>query len=258
MWLILTGTLHALFPDHNTPMIAIASMIVVLATFAQAFLALVYCMAVGGTFWPLAVVNAILAGSILTGGVIGYSFQVFFTGQGLYGGDLLVYCLTSLAVCEAIIIYLHPGIYTELAILLDTRETRSPAKADRPHPEGFMEICGKVFLTAEPVILQAERDYVFVISRTSRNFVRAKISKIAAELPESIGFQVHRSYWVSRSAIKSVRRFQPRRATISTCFDIDIPVSRNRMDAFDAWLGDRPLPLCGKGRVRNINAELGL
>jgi len=85
--------------------------------------------------------------------------------------------------------------------------------------------------------LEMEDHYVRVHTRTGSDLVLMRMRDAVAELHAVDGLQVHRSWWVARSAVAAVRR-QGKSATLILANGIEAPVARDRMPALRAsgWL----------------------
>ena len=83
-------------------------------------------------------------------------------------------------------------------------------------------------LRSVPVIaLQAEDHYLRVhLTGGQSTLILMRLSDAMAELPENIGAQTHRSWWVAKNAVRSVVKSDGR-ATLKLDHAIDAPVSRS-------------------------------
>ena len=89
-----------------------------------------------------------------------------------------------------------------------------------------------------PVLaLKGEDHYVRVIGETRETLVLARMRDAIAGVGPIEGLQVHRSWWVARAAIASVRR-EGRVATLALSSGHEVPVSRDSLAAIRAtgWL----------------------
>jgi hypothetical protein len=77
------------------------------------------------------------------------------------------------------------------------------AAANRPAPPPFMALVPKT-LGAEFLLLQAEDHYVRVHTALGNALIRYRFSTAIDEARPFEGLQVHRSYWVRRSAIQRI------------------------------------------------------
>jgi DNA-binding LytR/AlgR family response regulator len=72
--------------------------------------------------------------------------------------------------------------------------------------------------------IHAEQHYIQVITRAGQELVLYRLSDAVSQLPDVLGIQVHRSWWVSRQAIESVRT-SGRKMHIRLCNGLEVPVS---------------------------------
>lgn len=72
--------------------------------------------------------------------------------------------------------------------------------------------------------LQAEEHYVRVYTPNGSELVHCRFSDAAAEMPAALGLQVHRSWWVAASAVRSAKRGS-RRWQLDLVADVTVPVS---------------------------------
>lgn len=90
--------------------------------------------------------------------------------------------------------------------------------------------------------LEMEDHYVRVHTRTGSDLLLMRMRDAVAELNGVDGLQVHRSWWVARSAVVAVRR-QDKSATLVLANGIEAPVARDRMPILRAagWLNAQHL-----------------
>ncbi len=80
-------------------------------------------------------------------------------------------------------------------------------------------------LRAEDVLaLQAEEHYVRIYSRDGSELIHCRFGEAADEMPPNLGLQVHRSWWVADSAVRSAQRGS-RRWQLNLVTDVAVPVS---------------------------------
>lgn len=97
-------------------------------------------------------------------------------------------------------------------------------------------------LRAEDVLaLQAEEHYVRIYSRDGAELVQCRFGEAAKEMPAELGLQVHRSWWVAESAVRSARRGS-RRWQLDLVADVAVPVSDSYVSAVRerGWLKRKP------------------
>jgi len=102
------------------------------------------------------------------------------------------------------------------------------------------------------ISLGAEEHYVRVFTREHSELVYARLGDAIAEMPETLGTQVHRSWWVADKAVVAARR-GTRRYRLELVDGSTVPVSDRFAKAVRArgWLARRgrktPLPDAGGG-----------
>lgn len=101
----------------------------------------------------------------------------------------------------------------------------SPPQPNSP-PKDIVLIGKDVLKCNELLFAKAEQHYVS-ISLTGRNLlVRARFDDICAQLPETLGVRIHRSYWVAFAAIDDLASFSDGRAEVILRAGDRLPVSR--------------------------------
>jgi hypothetical protein len=103
---------------------------------------------------------------------------------------------------------------------------KTPAFLDRL-PPGFGPV----------LALKGEDHYVRAMAATRDTLILLRLRDAIAELPGVDGLQVHRSWWVARAAVSSIRR-DGRAAVITLTNQAEVPVSRENLAALKAagWL----------------------
>ena len=72
--------------------------------------------------------------------------------------------------------------------------------------------------------LQAEEHYVRIYSKDGSQLVHCRFGNAVKEMPAELGLQVHRSWWVAESAVRSAQRGS-RRWQLDLVNDVAAPVS---------------------------------
>ncbi len=86
-------------------------------------------------------------------------------------------------------------------------------------------------LRADDVLaLEAEEHYVRIYSRDGTELIHCRFGEAAKEMPAELGLQVHRSWWVADSAVRSARRGS-RRWQLDLVTDVAVPVSDSYVSA---------------------------
>jgi hypothetical protein len=87
--------------------------------------------------------------------------------------------------------------------------------------------------------LKSEMQYLKVVTVKGQDLILYSLRDAISELPETAGLQVHRSYWVAYSSIKSFRN-KGRQGVLGLADHTEIPVSRtnvNRVQSISQRLG---------------------
>lgn len=111
----------------------------------------------------------------------------------------------------------------------------------------------------EIMALQAEDHYLRVYTEGNNELIRYRFSDALEEVKDLPGLQVHRSFWVSTSAIEYIRR-AGRSYEIVLAGGLEVPVSRSfRYAVKDAGLlqkfGDKPAPPMSDSQVTRTAAQ---
>ncbi len=95
--------------------------------------------------------------------------------------------------------------------------------------------------TEDVLALQAEEHYVRVYSKGGTELIHYRFGKAAKEMPAELGLQVHRSWWVAESAVRSAQRGS-RRWQLDLVTDATVPVSDSYVAAVRerGWLQRKP------------------
>ena len=87
------------------------------------------------------------------------------------------------------------------------------------------------FRQAEIHALGSEDHYVRVYTAIGSTLLLIRLSDAIAEMVPIEGLQTHRSWWVAKAGVKSVKKKNRSAEIILKCDDIIVPVSRNHMAA---------------------------
>lgn len=133
------------------------------------------------------------------------------------------------------------------SLLLRRRETADPpappaAPAPVPAPSSTPAFYRRIplHLGQELLALSAEDHYLRIITAAGSDLVLMRLSDALAELGESAGLQVHRSWWVAQGAVRALGRDKGR-MTLTLNNGLEVPVSRTYAAAVrTAWSECRP------------------
>lgn len=137
-----------------------------------------------------------------------------------------------------------------LWVLRTSRRTPAPAIAPQPaapppspppRPRLLDRLPGR--LGDDLHCLQMEDHYVRVHMSAGSEMILMRLRDAIAELDGLDGLQVHRSWWVARTAVASWRR-DGKAVTLTLANGLDVPVARDRLPEVRAagWLDRRGLP----------------
>lgn len=107
-------------------------------------------------------------------------------------------------------------------------DKQSDTKADFPLPIN-KDIVGDI------VYLKSELHYLLVVGTKGKDLILYNLRDAIDDIPCHIGAQAHRSFWVNYAYITKVIK-QGRQAKIVMSNGVEIPVSRNNIQAFTAYL----------------------
>lgn len=87
-------------------------------------------------------------------------------------------------------------------------------------------------------VIRADGQYIEVSAGTEVQRFRGRFSNVVAELPIDLGFQIHRSIWISRDLALKTRR-SGRRLSVPLQSGPRLPVARDRQAEFVNWLSQQ-------------------
>ena len=179
---------------------------------------------------PFAVTEALLELSL--------PFRPEYLDDELWAYSPLLAFLGEFATLASIVIPIHFLLW-----LIIDRKTRSVGDANeavtQPAPEFLQRTTN---LRAEDVLaLQAEEHYVRIYSSGGSELVHYRFGNAAEEMPDELGLQVHRSWWVAGNAIRAAKRGD-RRWQLHLVNDIAVPVSDSYVKTVRerGWLKRKP------------------
>lgn len=130
------------------------------------------------------------------------------------------------------------GKYRDTLISQDA-ERNIPSEIDldeNPEIGTTIQIDRKVFYISNIRYLKAQENYIFVATKMGNELLRGRITEVSDSISPEYGFQVHRSYWVSKFAVDNIQGVSGN-LTIKIKNDaLRIPVSRGRRTKVVLWL----------------------
>ncbi len=100
---------------------------------------------------------------------------------------------------------------------------RGAAQTSRPAP-GFLERIPAVLTLDAVLAIKAEQHYIRIYTPEREYMVLYRFSDAVREIEPTLGVQVHRSYWVNRSAIERLRH-SAKKLTVLLNSGLELPVS---------------------------------
>ena len=161
-----------------------------------------------------------------------------FVDDDLWAVSPLLAFLSEYATLLSIVVPIHLLLWVVIdrsAVL--RREAAEPAAQAMP---AFLAQ-GTGLKAADVLALQAEEHYVRIYTRRGAELLHYRVGDAVREMPEGMGLQVHRSWWVSANAIRSAKRGS-RRWQLELVCDVAVPVSDSYVKAVreKGWLKRRP------------------
>lgn len=134
--------------------------------------------------------------------------------------------LSEYATLVTIVIPIHLLLW----LIIDRKaHVASPdGRETRPVPEFLQR--ASILHVEDVLALQAEEHYVRIHTRNGAELVHYRFSDAAAEMPVELGLQVHRSWWVAESAVRSAKRGS-RRWQLDLVSDLNVPISDSYVKA---------------------------
>lgn len=129
-------------------------------------------------------------------------------------------------------------LHLVLWLIIDRQSPRSdesPEQDAPPVPEFLLRTAG--IDAGDVIALQADEHYVRVFSQAGSELIHYRFRNAVEQMPDSLGLQVHRSWWVAERAVLSASRGS-RRWQLRLEGDLEAPVSDSFVAAARArgWL----------------------
>ncbi|MFM8939341.1 MAG: LytTR family DNA-binding domain-containing protein [Phenylobacterium sp.] len=173
-------------------------------------------LAPGSNRWVRAILGGLLV--FVPAGVVVWLTASLLPGEVLRAAQLPGYLGTSLIVSVAMSLL-------AVAVIPLPRDLSDPAKALPGPPLRFLERLPVRLRGAEIWAIEAEDHYLRFHTSAGQDLILLRMADAVAELEGQEGMQVHRSWWVARSAIVDARRSDGR-ATLTLKNGVEAPVSR--------------------------------
>lgn len=104
-------------------------------------------------------------------------------------------------------------------------------------PVDTIRIGNRRFLPTDIQRIEAEGNYVRIVTAKDRPLLPGPFSSVVARMPEALGRQVGRSHWVAAATVLGRRR-EGRDLYLLLSDGSDLRVSASRRDAVKAWLAE--------------------
>lgn len=199
-------------------------------------------------FFPLIVSSFFVVYALIA---LGPVFQIVFFGDPDFSPKQpkfseLFYCLAIEQVF--LTLYMHFTVRRRINpvdLAVESKSDSSPT-ADHKAADNFdntysdfdtdeltkvVKIGNLAFILRDISFLSAEEHYVNVRTASENVFVRERFSSVVDRLPNSIGYQIHRSYWVSYSEIEDIQKVNGKHLVITSTGE-SLPISNARKKDF--------------------------
>ncbi len=144
-----------------------------------------------------------------------------FVDDDLWAYSPALAWLSEYATVVSIIVPIHLVLW----LIIDRRAheaSSAPEDGMRSMP-AFLEQAS-VQVVDDILALQAEDHYVRIYTRHGAELVHCRFGDAVEKMPPGLGLQVHRSWWVAGSAVRSAKRGS-RRWQLNLVSDVSVPVS---------------------------------
>lgn len=114
-------------------------------------------------------------------------------------------------------------------LLIDQREpseiaiTDAQALSHQPEEPSFLSKADAI-AASDVIALSAEEHYVRILTEDGAQLIHHPLGKAVAEMPDSLGIRVHRSWWVADRHVVNAQRGDRRWSVLLSCGDW-VPVS---------------------------------
>lgn len=182
-----------------------------------------------------------VAGGVVTGVLVGNVILEWYLGVTVSLAKTVVMCVHFHIYVEAIHLLL---MYKAMPKIV--RDLRRHELVPEPAaPALGVEIGGQMFAVAGLRRIEAEGNYLRVVTEAGRRMVPGPFGKVVETLPATLGMRVGRSDWVASAAVAGLRPDGRDLLVLVTGGD-EVRVAQSRRKAVEGWA--RGL-LSGKGEV---------
>ena len=157
-----------------------------------------------------------------------------YVDDELWAFSPLLAFLSEYATIVTIVVPVHLILW----LIIDRRavEDGEPAEVEVAGPPNFLQQ-SSVRQVDDILALQAEEHYIRIYTKDGAELVHYRFRDAVTEMPDQLGAQVHRSWWVAERAIQSAKR-GTRRWQLNLETDVSVPVSDSYVAAVreKGWL----------------------
>lgn len=164
-------------------------------------------------------VKSIVMTAVMAAVAWGFGSLVFGSGTIAIGAQFIFYVWLITVVMMTITTMMHDRQH-RIAVA-----ATPPPVTPAPTPPMLRARLPDKLKTATILALQSEDHYVRVHTDLGSDLVLMRLSDAIDGMADAPGARTHRSWWVSRSALKSVRRDNGR-TSLTLANDLEVPVSR--------------------------------
>jgi len=86
--------------------------------------------------------------------------------------------------------------------------------------------------------ISSQDHYVEVVTDSSKDLIRARLSDVAAQIPDDVGIMPHRSHWVARGAVSRMAGNANKKVLVLGS-GVEVPIARGRLADVQEWLEQR-------------------
>lgn len=157
-----------------------------------------------------------------------------FVDDDLWAYSPLLALLSEYATVLSILVPMHLLLW----LIIDRQQAEPSIVATEAEPQSISQpefLARATVQRVEDVLaLQAEEHYVRIFTQDGAELIHHRFGDAVEAMPAELGMQVHRSWWVAETAIRSANR-DARRWKLQLVSDVTVPVS----DSFLASVRER-------------------
>jgi DNA-binding LytR/AlgR family response regulator len=153
------------------------------------------------------------------------------------GFAFVVKCIFTAVFAEVVMFFYFSIIYPKV---IEEQGVEPEMLPEEPiaFERRYIDAGGVPIAVGEVLYLEAQQSYVNIVTLARTYLVRRKFSECISDMPEDMGKQVHRSYWVNRCAVADFQRLNQYSFQIVLNNGFNVPVSRTRSTEIEKWFRD--------------------